>query len=76
MRWVRALPVGHPAMVIHVEGFDWNCPQPIPPRYTVEELMGEELMGTLEPVRKRMEDLEAENARLRGWLRDAGRPLR
>jgi hypothetical protein len=48
------------AMVIHVEGFDWNCPQHIPPRYTQEELM-----GTLEPVRKRMEALEAENARLR-----------
>jgi hypothetical protein len=48
------------AMVIHVEGFDWNCPQHITPRYTQEELM-----GTLEPVRKRMEALEAENARLR-----------
>ena len=47
-------------MVIHVEGFDWNCPQHITPRYTVEELA-----GTLEPVRKRMEALEAENARLR-----------
>jgi hypothetical protein len=48
------------AMVIHVEAFDWNCPQHITPRYTQEELM-----GTLEPVRKRMEALEAENARLR-----------
>jgi hypothetical protein len=48
------------AMVIHVEGFDWNCPQHITPRYTQEELM-----GTLEPVRKRLEALEAENARLR-----------
>ncbi len=48
------------AIVIHVEGFDWNCPQHITPRYTQEELM-----GTLEPVRRRMEALEAENARLR-----------
>jgi hypothetical protein len=48
------------AMVIHVEGFDWNCPQHITPRYTQEELM-----ATLEPVRTRMEALEAENARLR-----------
>ena len=48
------------AMVIHVEAFDWNCPQHITPRYTVEELA-----GTLEPLRKRMEALEAENARLR-----------
>ena len=48
------------AIVIHVEGFDWNCPQHITPRYTQEELA-----GTLEPVRKRMDALEAENARLR-----------
>jgi hypothetical protein len=51
------------AMVIHVEGFDWNCPQHITPRFTVEELT-----GTLEPVRKRMAELEAENARLRGLV--------
>ena len=50
-------------MVIHVEGFDWNCPQHITPRYTVEELA-----GTLEPVRTRMEELEKENARLRGLV--------
>jgi hypothetical protein len=48
------------AFVIHVEGFDWNCPQHITPRYTSEELM-----ATLEPVRRRMEALEAENAQLR-----------
>ena len=55
------------AMVIHVEAFDWNCPQHITPRYTVEELA-----GTLDPLRKRMEALEAENARLRGLV--AGAP--
>lgn len=48
------------AIVIHVEAFDWNCPQHITPRYTQEELA-----GTLEPIRKRMDALEAENARLR-----------
>ncbi len=48
------------AIVIHVEGFDWNCPQHITPRFTQEELT-----GTLEPIRKRMEALEEENARLR-----------
>ncbi len=48
------------AVLIHVEAFDWNCPQHITPRYTQEELM-----GTLEPIRKRMEALEAENSRLR-----------
>ena len=47
------------AMIIHVEGFDWNCPQHITPRYTVEELA-----GTLRPLRRRIEALEAENAGL------------
>lgn len=25
------------AMILHVEAFDWNCPQHITPRYTIEE---------------------------------------
>ena len=56
------------AMVIHVEAFDWNCPQHITPRYTVGELA-----GTLDPIRKRMEALEAENARLKAQV--AGAPM-
>ncbi|MBV8437003.1 MAG: pyridoxamine 5'-phosphate oxidase family protein [Silvibacterium sp.] len=48
------------AVVIHVEGFDWNCPQHITPRYTMEEL--EEALA---PMRRRLEFLEAENARLK-----------
>lgn len=48
------------AMIIHVEAFDWNCQQHITPRYTQEELA-----AALEPMRQRMEALEAENARLR-----------
>jgi hypothetical protein len=48
------------AMLIHIEGFDWNCPQHITPRYTQEELA-----EILEPMRRRMETLEKENARLR-----------
>jgi hypothetical protein len=59
-------PTEH-AVLIHVEAFDWNCPQHITPRYTQEELA-----ATLEPIRKRMEALEAENARLRGLV--AGAP--
>jgi uncharacterized protein len=43
-----------------VEAFDWNCPQHITPRYTQAELA-----EALEPMRRRMEMLEAENARLR-----------
>jgi hypothetical protein len=54
------------AIVIHVEAFDWNCPQHITLRYTQEELA-----ATLEPVRRRMEELEKENARLRGLVAGA-----
>jgi uncharacterized protein len=55
-------PTEH-AVIVHVEAFDWNCPQHITPRYTQEELA-----GTLEPIRKRMEALEAENVRLRNLV--------
>jgi len=48
------------AFVIHVEAFDWNCPQHITPRYTEEQLA-----TVLEPIRQRIETLEAENKRLR-----------
>jgi len=48
------------AVVIHVEAFDWNCPQHIVPRYTEAEMA-----DALEPIRKRMATLEAENAKLR-----------
>jgi uncharacterized protein len=26
------------AMILHIEAFDWNCPQHITPRYTMEEI--------------------------------------
>lgn len=48
------------AILIHVEGFDWNCPQHITPRFTEAELT-----EILEPTRRRLEALEAENRRLR-----------
>ncbi|HXC96477.1 MAG TPA: pyridoxamine 5'-phosphate oxidase family protein [Edaphobacter sp.] len=50
-------------ILIHVEAFDWNCPQHITPRFTVEELE-----DVLAPVRERLAKLEAENADLRGKL--------
>ena len=50
-------------ILIHVEGFDWNCPQHITPRYTVEELE-----QTLAPVRERLASLEIENANLKAQL--------
>ncbi|HEY1984297.1 MAG TPA: pyridoxamine 5'-phosphate oxidase family protein [Terracidiphilus sp.] len=48
------------AMVIHVEAFDWNCPQHITPRYTQAEWT-----KILEPMRQRLQELEAENKKLR-----------
>ena len=50
-------------ILIHVEGFDWNCPQHITPRYTAEELE-----QTLAPVRERLANLETENATLKAQL--------
>jgi uncharacterized protein len=48
------------AIVIHVEAFDWNCQQHITPRYSEVELA-----KILEPMRHRLEALEAENRRLK-----------
>ncbi len=50
-------------ILIHIEGFDWNCPQHITPRYTIEELQ-----DVLAPVREKLATLEAENAALRSKL--------
>ena len=52
------------AILIHVEAFDWNCQQHITPRYSEPELA-----KFLEPMRRRLEALEAENKR----LHDAGK---
>jgi hypothetical protein len=49
------------AVLVHVEAFDWNCQQHITPRYTEEELS-----EILDPIRRRLDQLEKENARLRG----------
>lgn len=48
------------AMVLHVTAFDWNCPQHITPRYTLEEVR--ELKA---PLRKQIVELEVETARLK-----------
>ena len=47
-------------IVIKVEGYDWNCPQHITPRYTVPEIE-----AMLQPVQKKIKALENENAELR-----------
>jgi predicted pyridoxine 5'-phosphate oxidase superfamily flavin-nucleotide-binding protein len=49
--------------VIHVEAYDWNCPQHITPRYSVEELR-----DGMKDVEKRMQALEQENDSLRKQL--------
>jgi uncharacterized protein len=47
-------------MLLHVEAFDWNCPQHITPRYTIEEVR--ELNA---PLYEHVAKLEAEIARLK-----------
>ena len=46
--------------VIHVEAFDWNCPQHITPRYTADEIR-----DAVRPMEERLLALERENAVLR-----------
>lgn len=48
------------AMVLHVEAFDWNCPQHITPRFTIEEIR--EMNA---PLYEHIAKLEAEVARLK-----------
>jgi hypothetical protein len=50
--------------LIHIEGFDWNCPQHITPRYTEEQIN-----EALAPIQKRLADLEQENEQLRQQLK-------
>ncbi|MFA6116930.1 MAG: pyridoxamine 5'-phosphate oxidase family protein [Sphingomonas sp.] len=47
-------------IVIALEGFDWNCPQHITPRFSEAELT-----EALAPIRARLAALEAENAALK-----------
>ncbi len=51
-------------ILVHVEGSDWNCPQHITPRYTVEELQ-----GVVAPLTRKLAKLDEENAKLREKLR-------
>jgi uncharacterized protein len=52
--------------VIHIEAFDWNCPQYITPRYTEEQVL-----RFTEDMRRRIADLQAENKRLRTKPKEA-----
>ncbi|MFD1703602.1 pyridoxamine 5'-phosphate oxidase family protein [Methylopila henanensis] len=61
-------PVTERRAIVRVEAFDWNCPQHITPRFTVEELE-----RAIAPAREEIERLRAENERLRRLLSGAGR---
>ena len=54
----RALP--ERAVRVHVEAFDWNCPQHIAPRFSERDIA-----ESMAPMRERLAELEAENQRLR-----------
>lgn len=49
------------AMILHVEAFDWNCPQHITPRFTIEEIR-----EINQPLYEHIATLEAEIKRLKG----------
>jgi hypothetical protein len=56
--------------VVHLDAFDWNCPQHITPRYTADEIQ-----EAVRPLEGRLQTLERENAALRAELdRVAGQP--
>jgi predicted pyridoxine 5'-phosphate oxidase superfamily flavin-nucleotide-binding protein len=55
------------ALLLHLDAFDWNCPQHITPRFTEAELA-----NVLAPVRQRLDALEAENRTLREQLAAQG----
>jgi uncharacterized protein len=50
-------------MKLKLEGFDWNCPQYIRPRFTEDEIT-----EAIRPLHRRLAELEAENAELRVQL--------
>jgi len=51
-------------MVFHIEAYDWNCPQHITPRYTVEEIE-----AAFEGQRNHINKLEAELSALKNKLK-------
>ena len=50
-------------MVFHIEAYDWNCPQHITPRYTLEDIE-----ATFAPQRAYVEKLETELNELKNLL--------
>lgn len=58
----RGLP--ERAVILSIEAFDWNCPQHIPQRFTLDELE-----PSLAALRGRIDALERENAELKAFLK-------
>ncbi|MEO5684707.1 MAG: pyridoxamine 5'-phosphate oxidase family protein [Chitinophagaceae bacterium] len=52
-------------MVLHIEAYDWNCPQHIVPRYTVEQIE-----TALAPQKELIAKLEAEIELLKAKLKE------
>ena len=50
-------------LLLHLEAFDWNCPQHITPRFTEAEIA-----KAVQPLHFRLQELEAENVALRTRL--------
>jgi len=61
----KATPIER-VFIIHVDAFDWNCQQPITQRFT-----GEQIRNVLTPFEKRMDELVAENEKLRAEIERA-----
>ena len=57
----RAVP--ERAFLLHLDAFDWNCPQHITPRFTESEIA-----AAVAPLQTRLAELEAENQTLREQL--------
>ena len=53
------------AIVLHLDAFDWNCPQHIVPRFTEGEVA-----QAVQPLKDRLIALEAENAALRARIEE------
>lgn len=51
--------------VVHLEAYDWNCPQHITPRYTAEEIR-----DAVHDVEERLHSVETENEELRQEIKD------
>jgi predicted pyridoxine 5'-phosphate oxidase superfamily flavin-nucleotide-binding protein len=70
----RRLTDAYPASVerryaVRIEGFDWNCPQHITPRFSADELE-----AALDHLRGELRELQQENERLQAALCQSGGP--